>query len=105
MAVDLSGMTRQELLQLQKQIERQLLALDEDRRRAAVDEMKAVAARHNFDIGELVRMVDSKKTPSPARYRDPNDAGNTWAGRGRKPKWLVDALARGRSLDEFAIGH
>ena len=27
----------------------------------------------------------------------------TWTGRGRKPTWLVDALASGRKLEDFAI--
>jgi DNA-binding protein H-NS len=36
------------------------------------------------------------------KYRD-QATGQTWSGRGLKPKWLVAALAAGRSLDEFRI--
>lgn len=35
------------------------------------------------------------------KYRD--DAGNTWTGRGKQPKWVVAALASGRSLDMMLI--
>lgn len=28
-------------------------------------------------------------------------AGNTWAGKGRRPAWLVDAIGDGASLDDF----
>jgi DNA-binding protein H-NS len=35
------------------------------------------------------------------RYRNPADTSQTWTGRGRQPKWLADALARGKSLDDF----
>ncbi len=35
------------------------------------------------------------------KYRD--DAGNTWTGRGKQPKWVVAALAMGRSLDSLLI--
>lgn len=35
------------------------------------------------------------------KYRD--DKGNTWAGRGKRPIWLRDALAAGRKLEDFAI--
>jgi DNA-binding protein H-NS len=35
------------------------------------------------------------------RYRNPADASQTWTGRGRQPKWLADALAKGKSLDDF----
>lgn len=36
-----------------------------------------------------------------AKFRD--DKGNTWAGRGKRPVWLRDALAAGRKLEEFAV--
>lgn len=36
-----------------------------------------------------------------AKFRDEN--GNTWAGRGKRPVWLRDALAAGRKLEEFAV--
>lgn len=36
----------------------------------------------------------------PAKYRDAN--GNTWGGKGRRPKWLKDEIAAGKSLTDFA---
>jgi DNA-binding protein H-NS len=35
------------------------------------------------------------------RYRNPADQSQTWTGRGRQPKWIADALAKGQSLDDF----
>jgi DNA-binding protein H-NS len=35
------------------------------------------------------------------KYRDPG--GLEWTGRGRKPGWVVAALAEGKTLDEFLI--
>ena len=37
----------------------------------------------------------------PAKYRD--KAGNAWAGRGAKPRWLVAAIKEGKKLEDFAI--
>jgi DNA-binding protein H-NS len=37
----------------------------------------------------------------PPKYRSPS--GETWAGRGVKPRWLVAALKRGKKLDHFLI--
>ena len=34
------------------------------------------------------------------KYRDPV-TGNTWTGRGKKPRWLTDQLDAGKSLDDF----
>ena len=36
------------------------------------------------------------------KYRNPA-TGDTWTGRGLKPKWLVAALNSGRSLSDFAL--
>lgn len=41
-----------------------------------------------------------KKVAVSAAYAD--GAGNTWGGRGPRPKWLRDAIAGGKSLDDFA---
>jgi DNA-binding protein H-NS len=36
-----------------------------------------------------------------AKYRD--SEGNTWAGRGARPRWLVAALKKGKKLESFLI--
>ena len=42
----------------------------------------------------------TRRAPSKLLYSD--NAGNTWTGRGPKPKWLKAALDAGRSLEEMA---
>jgi len=42
-----------------------------------------------------------KGQPVPVKYRDEN--GNTWAARGNRPRWLVEALKSGKSLEDFAV--
>jgi DNA-binding protein H-NS len=42
----------------------------------------------------------AKSTREP-KYRDP-ESGQAWVGRGKRPTWLVQALAGGRSLESFA---
>jgi hypothetical protein len=48
-------------------------------------------------------------TPMPSRippgvkYRDP-ETGQTWTGRGLKPRWLSAALENGKALADFAVG-
>ncbi|MCW2283349.1 DNA-binding protein H-NS [Rhodoblastus acidophilus] len=37
------------------------------------------------------------------KYRNPASPDETWSGRGKRPKWLVKALAAGHTLDEFKI--
>ena len=43
------------------------------------------------------------KTSSVApKYRDPV-SGNTWSGRGLKPRWMTAAMADGKKPEDFAI--
>jgi DNA-binding protein H-NS len=37
----------------------------------------------------------------PPKYRGPS--GETWAGRGARPRWLVAAIKDGKKLDHFLI--
>src|SRR5262245_52355853 len=38
----------------------------------------------------------------PPKYR--SKKGETWSGRGMKPRWLTAAIKGGAKLDDFAIG-
>jgi DNA-binding protein H-NS len=39
-----------------------------------------------------------------AKYRNPSNPKETWAGRGLKPRWLVAALKAGKKkLADFAV--
>jgi DNA-binding protein H-NS len=37
----------------------------------------------------------------PPKYRSPS--GETWAGRGARPRWLVAALKKGKKVEHFLI--
>lgn len=56
------------------------------------------------DLGlEATRRKTGVAKSSPVvKYRSPN--GETWSGgRGRKPKWVMQALKAGKKMDEFAV--
>ena len=37
------------------------------------------------------------------KYRNPDKPAETWAGRGKKPRWLTAQLKSGRKIDDFRI--
>ena len=39
----------------------------------------------------------------PPKYRNPANPKETWAGRGKQPRWLAAETAKGRKLEEFLI--
>jgi DNA-binding protein H-NS len=70
-------------------------------------------ARLDQRLRELgARVVGSTKKLSHARrpypqvfpkFRNPAQPGETWAGRGKQPRWLTAQLRSGKKLDEFRI--
>ena len=45
--------------------------------------------------------LDKRSIVAP-KYRD-STTGATWTGRGKQPKWLVQALVSGKTLQDFKI--
>jgi DNA-binding protein H-NS len=41
------------------------------------------------------------KAPAVVKFR--NESGGVWGGRGKRPQWLRDALAAGKTLADFAV--
>jgi DNA-binding protein H-NS len=37
------------------------------------------------------------------KFRNPAQPGETWAGRGKQPRWLTAQLKSGKKLDDFRI--
>lgn len=94
--IDLSGYDLAELKGLHFDIEQEIKRRLRDEREQARARIHALAAQANIPLDALVQ----KALP---RYRNPADSGQTWTGRGRQPRWVAEALASGRSLDEFKI--
>ncbi len=60
----------------------------------------APVARKNKVAGGRKAKAKAASTATVA-YR--NEAGQTWAGRGKRPQWLRQALEAGHSLEEFKV--
>ena len=41
--------------------------------------------------------------PVHPKYRNPARPSETWAGRGKQPRWVAAALKKGRRLEDFRI--
>ena len=95
--LDLSGYDLAELKGLHFDIEQEIKRRTRAEHEAARERIHALAADAGIPLDALVG-----KGAAP-RYRNPADSGQTWTGRGRQPRWIAEALASGRSLDEFKI--
>ncbi len=101
--VNVNRMTVKELLDLEAKLKK-AIALARERERANVKrEMTALAEKHGFTLRELLDGRVKGKLVTP-KYANPDDPLQTWAGRGRKPLWLVAKMRkRGAKLQQFAI--
>ena len=55
---------------------------------------------------KLLRNPASERRPYPRvppKYRNPDQPSETWAGRGKQPRWLVAQLGSGKRIDDFRI--
>ena len=96
--------------QIQKQIEqlqKQADALRNSEVKGVVERIKVAIAHYgltaaHLDLGPGARASKAAgKRPTKASAQFSDGAGNNWSGRGPRPRWLRDALAAGRSIDEF----
>ena len=55
---------------------------------------------------KLLQTPVSGRRPYPPvrpKYRNPDQPSETWAGRGKRPRWLVAKLKSGKRIDDFRI--
>lgn len=50
------------------------------------------------------KAAKAKSVAKAAIVKFADDAGNTWAGMGKRPEWLRQALAAGKALEDFLVG-
>jgi DNA-binding protein H-NS len=92
--VSLKGMNAQSLLNLRKEIDKRLLELTTE-----LQKQLAAIAGQAAPKGKAGKSLRGRKVPP--KYRSPS--GETWAGRGAKPRWLVAAIKKGKKPEDFLI--
>lgn len=99
--------TLKELISQRDALERQIEQARESERSSAVEKVRALMGEYGLTVADLAPR-GAKKASAPgrskvaAKYRNPA-TGDTWSGRGLKPKWLTAAIAGGAALESFAV--
>jgi DNA-binding protein H-NS len=90
---------------LQKQ-----LAAAENNKAPAVRQVKALMKKLGVSVADLadppagtsvIKRVKKGSQKVAVKYRDAT--GNTWTGRGKTPRWMVDAEKAGKKREEYLI--
>ncbi|MGI3163906.1 H-NS family nucleoid-associated regulatory protein [Pseudooceanicola sp. 200-1SW] len=101
--IDLSSLSLAELRKLERRVARAISTFEGRR----IADARAILAARAHDLGytldELTSESVKQRAKLPPKYQHPEDASLTWTGKGRKPKWLHDALAAGLELEALSI--
>lgn len=103
---DLSKLSAQELENLARQAHELAVSRKEEEKKQLRSEIVKRIREAGFTIEDIFPgsgKAPAKPAKSAVKYRDPADPSRTWTGRGRKPRWLVEAEAAGRALSDFAV--
>lgn len=93
----------QQIKALQAEAEELRLAEGIEQLRAVIRKYKVGLPHFKIALGAGRKRKHSSRKLSPT-HRNPNNPAQTWAGRGRKPRWLVEALDAGNTVEECRIG-
>ncbi len=103
-SIDLSKLSIEELEGLAKDIETEINSRREAERERVLSQMRELAASIGTTPEELFRRtgrVIVEKVVA-VKYRHPDNPALTWSGRGKRPQWVVEALASGKTLADLA---
>lgn len=101
--IELKKLDLNELQQLRKDVDTAILNYTERRKAEALVAVAATAKEFGFNLAELVIGQKRPKARVAPKYANPNNLSQTWSGRGRQPKWVGEALAAGKRIDDLTI--
>jgi DNA-binding protein H-NS len=104
--INLSSMSVSELQDLIKQAGAEIANKEKLKIKEARDKISAIASEYGVMLDEILKVpskVKGARAKAAPKYRNPKNASQTWAGRGRKPAWLEAELKKGAKVDSFLI--
>jgi len=106
--LDISNLSLDDLKTLRPKIDERIAELEAKKREEILTKMQKLAESIGETPESLVkkerkrqRQAEKGKTEDGAGYRHP-ETGETWSGRGRKPKWVTEHLESGGKLEDLA---
>ncbi|ARO14231.1 DNA-binding protein, H-NS family [Ketogulonicigenium robustum] len=104
--MDLNSLDRKDLLKLRADVERAIATLDERTKHAALEAAQRAVSQFGLSLSQLtddISSLGSRRTAGVVRFRNPENAEQTWSGRGRKPQWVHDLEASGKALSDYEV--
>lgn len=102
--MELNEMSLKELKELRNAVDKAIVSFEDRKRREVLAEVEDFIKSKGLTIADITTSGPTRKrSVSQAKYANPENASDTWTGRGRKPRWFAEAIARGAAPDSMAI--
>ena len=100
----INNLSLKDLKDLQQQVAKAIATFEDRKKKIALVELHEIARARGFTLEELTgASAVRRRSPAVAKYANPADATDTWSGRGRKPRWFVQALASGHTPEDLSV--
>lgn len=111
MTQDLKKMSKKQLEKLKKDVEKALAGLATKEKREAKKAAEKAVAKYGFSLADITGGAAAPakaakrtvKKASPAKYANPDNAEQTWTGKGRQPQWFKAAVDAGKDPASMEI--
>ncbi|HDV0686100.1 H-NS histone family protein [Acinetobacter baumannii] len=108
MKPDISELSVEELKRLQEEAEALIASKKDQAIEDAYNQIIEIAENVGFSVEQLLEFGAQKRKKTTRksvelRYRNKNNAEETWTGRGKQPRWLVAEIEKGAKLEDFLI--
>lgn len=102
---DLSNLNTTELKELIIEAEATIKTRTAEDLRKAHEAVVAAAQKFGFSLDEVLvgAKIEKRVVKAPPKFRNPDNADETWSGRGRQPTWYRAALDAGKTEDDLRI--
>lgn len=95
-----------ELHSLRTEVEHAIRLKQREAQKNALDTIARLVKEARLTPEQVMQHISGTKKKRgrlPVKYRDPDQPEHRWAGRGKKPRWIVEKLASGAQLEDFRI--
>jgi DNA-binding protein H-NS len=109
--IDFKSLTPQQLNELTAKIAEARAEVERENREKTKRDVLALIRERGFgSIDELFGHLaaggqgrSGRRASASVKYRNTADPSQTWAGRGKHPTWLRDAIAAGADIESFRV--
>ena len=105
MEINLKDMSRKELEKLRRDVDKAIENVASRELKMAQEAAARAAAEYGYSLDEVVAVAPKRATgiKSAPKFRNPENADQTWTGKGRQPDWYKTAVANGVDPETMAI--